>query len=73
MVTELTQDWETDSGRAQTETCVHQDLGEMSSDPQDTDPDFPMSVQESLAEVWVDGGLLQGQGRRVEQCVHGTF
>ena len=25
-----------------------------------TDPDLPMSVQESLAEEWVDGGLLQG-------------
>ena len=30
--------------------------------PQETDSDLPMSVQESLAEVWVDGGLLQGQG-----------
>ena len=30
--------------------------------PQETDPDLPVSVQESLAEVWVDGGLLQGWG-----------
>ena len=30
--------------------------------PQETDPDLPMSVQESLAVVWVSGGLLQGQG-----------
>ena len=30
---ELTQDWETDSWRAQTEPCVHQDPGERSSDP----------------------------------------
>ena len=29
--------------------------------PQETDPDMPMSVQESLVEVWVGGGLLQGQ------------
>ena len=29
---------------------------------QETDPDLPMSVQESLAEAWVSGGLLQGQG-----------
>ena len=29
--------------------------------PQETDPDLPMSVQESLAEAWVGGGLLQGQ------------
>ena len=28
--------------------------------PQETDPDMPMSVQESLAEAWVGGGLLQG-------------
>ena len=30
--------------------------------PQETDPNLPVSVQESLAEVWVHGGLLQGQG-----------
>ena len=28
--------------------------------PQETDPDFPRSVQESLGEAWVGGGLLQG-------------
>ena len=26
--------------------------------PQETDPDLPMSVHESLAEAWVSGGLL---------------
>ena len=30
---ELTQDWEVDSWRAQTEPCVYQDPGEKSSDP----------------------------------------
>ena len=30
--------------------------------PQETDPDMPVSVQESLAEAWVGGGLLQGRG-----------
>ena len=30
--------------------------------PQVTEPDFSVSVQESLAEAWVDGGLLQGRG-----------
>ena len=30
--------------------------------PQETDPDLPMSAQESLAEAWVSGGLLQGPG-----------
>ena len=30
--------------------------------PQEIDPDLPVSVWESLAEVWVGSGLLQGQG-----------
>ena len=29
--------------------------------PQETDPHVPMSVQESLVEVWVCGSLLQGR------------
>ena len=28
--------------------------------PQETEPELPMSVQESLADTWVGGGLLQG-------------
>ena len=28
--------------------------------PQETDSDLPVSVQESLVEVWVGYGLLQG-------------
>ena len=40
--------------------------------PKETDPDLPMSVQESLAETWVINGLLQGQGHSVQQCTHGT-
>ena len=30
--------------------------------PQETDPDMPVSVQESPAEAWVSNGLLQGRG-----------
>ena len=30
--------------------------------PQETEPDLPVSVQESSVEAWVGGGLLQGQG-----------
>ena len=30
--------------------------------PQEADPDLPMSVQESLAEAWVESALLRGQG-----------
>ena len=53
---------ETDTWRAQTKPCVHQDPGERSSDPQEPDPDLPMSVQESLVEAWVGSGLPQGWG-----------
>ena len=28
--------------------------------PQETDTDWPVSVQESPAEAWVSGGLLKG-------------
>ena len=38
-----------------------QEKGSVSS--QETDPDLPVSAQESLAETWVGGGLLQGRGR----------
>ena len=41
---------------------VHQGPGERSSNPQETDPDLPVCVQESLTKAWVDGGLLQGRG-----------
>ena len=30
--------------------------------PQETDPDLPVSVQESPVEEWVGGGLLQDRG-----------
>ena len=38
--------------------------------PQETEPDFSVSVQESPAEARVGGGLLQG---RVWPCTHRTF
>ena len=42
--------------------CAHQDPGERSSDPQETNSDLLMNVPESPAEAWVCGGLPQGQG-----------
>ena len=41
--------------------------------PQETDPDLPVSVQESLVEAWVSGRLLQGWGHRAQQCIMGPF
>ena len=64
----LKQDWELDSWKTQTEPHMHQDPGERSSDPQETDPDLPMSVQESLEEEWVVSGLLQGQWLWVQRA-----
>ena len=53
LVQNLPRTGETDSWRAQTKACEHQDPGERSSDPQTTAPDFPVSVQASPAEGWV--------------------
>ena len=53
---------ETDSWRAQTKPYVHLTQEKGAVAPQETDPDLPVSVQESLVEVWVGGSLLQGQG-----------
>ena len=48
-------------GHKQNIVCTRiQEKGAVS--PQETAPDLPVSVQESLAEAWVDSGLLQGQG-----------
>ena len=41
--------------------------------PRETDPDLSVSVQESPAEAWVSGSLLQYRGHSVWQCMHGTF
>ena len=48
---ELTQDWETDSWRAQTKSCLHQDPGERRSDPSgDTQTQFCLTLWVLLAE-----------------------
>ena len=36
--------------------------------PHETEPDMPVSVWESPAEVWVNSGLLWGQGHWQQQC-----
>ena len=59
---ELTQDWETDSWRAQTNILHTRTHNKGAVTPKDNDPDLPVSVQESPAEAWVSGGLLQGWG-----------
>ena len=41
--------------------------------PQDTDPDLPMSVQESLAVAWVSSGQLQVRGTECGNVCMGPF
>ena len=57
---ELTQDWEIESWRAQQKPVCTRTQEKGAVTPQETDPDLPMSIQESQAEAWVGGGLLQG-------------
>ena len=63
MITELTQDWGNRVLKGAKKNLVHtrtQEKGIVT--PQETDPDLPVNVLKSLAEVWVSGGLLQGWG-----------
>ena len=47
-------------GHKQNLVCTRtQEKGAVS--PQETEPDVPVCIQESLVEAWVDRGLLQGQ------------
>ena len=41
--------------------------------PQETDPDLPMSVQESLMAAWVGGGLLRGRDTECGRACMGPF
>jgi len=61
---ELTQDWgsKTPGGNKQDLVCTRTQEKEALTPPE-TDPDLPVNVQESPVEIWVGGGLLQGQGQ----------
>ena len=61
---------ETESWRAQTKPCAHQDPGEESSDPR---TDWPRLACECPGVSGRSRGLLQGQRQCVQQCLHGTF
>ena len=60
-LSELTQDWEIDSWRAQTEPCVHQDPGERSSDPTGHCPglarECPGVSGRGMGQQWPAAGL----------------
>ena len=63
-----------DTWRAQTKPVCTRNQEKGTVSPQETEPDLPVSVHESLAEAWVDSGLLQREGfwqqqTCVTQCV----
>ena len=61
---ELTEDWEWTLGGHNRTLCTRtQEKGTVT--PQETVPDLPVCVRESLVKVWVCGGLLQGWGHRL--------
>ena len=64
-LSELTQDWEIVLWRAQegtNRTLYAPGPKKGAVTPQETDPDLSVSVQESLAEAWVNSGLLKVWG-----------
>ena len=63
MITETPQDWENRllEGTKKNFMCTRsQEKGAVF--PRETEPDLPVSVQESPAEAWVNSGLIWGQG-----------
>ena len=60
---ELTQDWGNRLLESTNRTLCTRTQEKGTVNPQETDPDFPMSVQESLAEAWVCSVLLQVWGQ----------
>ena len=62
MITEFTQEWGNRllEGKNNLVSTRTQEKGAVT--PQETNPDLPVGAQESLAEKWVGGSLLQGWG-----------
>ena len=52
-----------DAQRAQTKLVHTRTQEKEAVTPQETDSDLPARIQESSAEAWVGGGLLQGWGQ----------
>ena len=59
---ELTQDWGNRLLEGTNRTLYAPGPKKGAVTPQETDPDLSVSVQESLAEAWVNSGLLKVWG-----------
>ena len=62
MITELPQDWENTLGGHKQKLVFTRTQEKGTVSTEETEPDLPVSVQESLTEACVGSGLLQGQG-----------
>ena len=62
MIIELTKDWGNRLLEGTNKTVCTPIQEKVAGIPQETDPDLPVSVQESPAEAWVGGSLLQVWG-----------
>jgi len=62
LIPELTQDWGNRLLEGTNKTLCTRTQEKGAVTPQETDPDLPVSVQDSPVEAWVNSGLLQGQG-----------
>ena len=74
LITELPQNWGNRLSGGHKQNLVHtrtQEKGAVTT--QETEPDLPMSVQESPAEAWVNSSLLRGQGHCIKQCMKKSF
>ena len=58
LITELPQDWENTLGGHKQNLVCTRNLEKGAMTPQETESDLPVSVKESLVEVWVGGALL---------------
>ena len=73
MIPELTQDWGNRLLEGTNKTLCTRTQEKGAVTPQETDPDLPVSVQDSPVEAWVNSGLLKGWGHSVQQCGHEIF
>ena len=62
LITELPQDWGKSLLEGTNKTLCAPGPRRKELTIQETEPDLPVSVQESPAEAWLGSGLLQGWG-----------
>ena len=70
---ELTQDWENRTWGAQTKPVCTRTQEKEAMAAEETDPDLPMSVQESPEDAWVGSGLLQTGSTKYSSTCLGPF